>query len=99
MKIVVLVKPVRIPDTADDRLFAPDPAVRRPGPGGRLDEPDECAVEQAKRIACRRLDVQISAVTMGPAGAAGEWWSPSAGGRTRWSSSRRSDHWAPRCWR
>lgn len=71
MKIVVLVKHVHVPDAADDQLFAPDLTVNRAGPRGRLNESDEYAVDQAKRIACRRLDVQITALTMGPAGAVG----------------------------
>ena len=71
MKIVVLVKQVPAPDSADDPLFAPDLTVNRAAPPARLNEADEYAVDQAKQIACRRLDVQISALTMGPAGAVG----------------------------
>ncbi len=70
MKIVVLIKHVHVPDSPDERPFAADLTVDRAGLRGRLNEADEHAVEQARRIACRRMDVQISALTMGPAGAA-----------------------------
>jgi len=69
MKIVVLVKHVHVPETPEDPPFAADLTVDRIGLRGRLNEADEHAVEQARRIACRRRDVQISALTMGPAGA------------------------------
>jgi electron transfer flavoprotein beta subunit len=69
VKIVVLVKYVHVPETPEDPPFAADLTVDRTGLRGRLNEADEYAVEQARRIACRRLDVQISALTMGPAGA------------------------------
>ncbi|MDI2130915.1 electron transfer flavoprotein subunit beta/FixA family protein [Yinghuangia seranimata] len=72
LKLVVLVK--HVPDEAADRLFtagvfAADLTVDRDGLSCRLSEPDEYAVEQAMRIARRRMDVQICVVTMGPAGA------------------------------
>ncbi|UGQ10414.1 electron transfer flavoprotein subunit beta/FixA family protein [Yinghuangia sp. ASG 101] len=72
MKVVVLVK--HVPDEAADRLsgtgvFAPDMTVDRAALTCRLDALDENAVEQAMRVARRRLDVQILAVTMGPTGA------------------------------
>ena len=35
-------------------------------PGAELEESDACAVEQALRVARRRLDVQVSALTTGP---------------------------------
>jgi electron transfer flavoprotein beta subunit len=69
MKIVVLVKHVHVPDAADDPLFAPDLTVNRDRSPGGLNDADEYAVDQAKRLACRRMDVQIGALTMGPAGA------------------------------
>ncbi|MGI5242992.1 electron transfer flavoprotein subunit beta/FixA family protein [Dactylosporangium sp. CA-139066] len=65
MRIVVLVK--HVPAA---RAFGADGMLRRVGPG-RLNEADEYAVDQALRIARRRRDVQITAVTMGPAPAAG----------------------------
>ena len=68
MKIVVLVK--HVPDTADDPCFASDLTVDRAAVRGRLDEPDEYAVEQGARIAREHSDAQITAVTMGPAVAA-----------------------------
>lgn len=69
MKLVVLVK--HVPDEIVDRpssaaVFAADMTVDRAQLTGRLSEADEYAVEQAMRIARRRLDVQITAVTMGP---------------------------------
>lgn len=72
MKVVVLVK--HVPDEAADQgsdagVFAADLTVDRAALTCRLSEPDAYAVEQAMRIARRRLDVQICAVTMGPAGA------------------------------
>ncbi|HSA50439.1 MAG TPA: electron transfer flavoprotein subunit beta/FixA family protein [Yinghuangia sp.] len=77
MKVVVLVK--HVPDEAADRpsgteasgtkVFAPDLTIDRGALSCRLGALDENAVEQAMRIARRRLDVQIIAVTMGPAGA------------------------------
>ncbi|MCF2525838.1 electron transfer flavoprotein subunit beta/FixA family protein [Yinghuangia soli] len=72
MKLVVLVK--HVPDEVADRIsgvgvFADDMTVDRAALTCRLGEPDEYAVEQAMRIARQRLDVQISVVTMGPAGA------------------------------
>jgi electron transfer flavoprotein beta subunit len=49
------------------RHIGPD---RRAGVRARLDEADEVAVDQARRIALRRRDVQITAVVPGPAAAA-----------------------------
>lgn len=73
MKLVVLVK--HVPDETVDRpltdgVFADDLTVDREALTCRLGEPDEYAVEQAMRIARRRMDVQICVVTMGPPGAA-----------------------------
>jgi electron transfer flavoprotein beta subunit len=69
MKIVVLVKHAQ-PDSVDDQFSAAGLTGNRSAPPGPLDEADERAVEQARRIACRRRDVQISALTMGPPEAA-----------------------------
>lgn len=65
MKIVVLVK--HVPDAAEDPCFTSDLTVDRTAVRGRLDEPDEHAVEQAVRIAREHAGVQITALTMGPA--------------------------------
>jgi len=59
---------VHAPDAPDDQPFGPDLTLNRAGLPGRLNEPDEHAVEQARRIACRRLDVQVTALTMGRPG-------------------------------
>jgi electron transfer flavoprotein beta subunit len=64
MKIVVLVK--HVPDTAADRHFAADLTLDRAAAPGRLNEPDEYALDQALRIAKLRPGVQITALTMGP---------------------------------
>jgi len=51
--------------TDDELALTVDRAAAR----ARLDQADEYAMDQALRIARRRRDVQITAVTMGPAGA------------------------------
>lgn len=68
MKIVVLTK--HVPQAVGEVSFAADLTVDRSGVRCRLEDSDEYAVEQAVRIASRRLDVQVTALTMGPAGAA-----------------------------
>ncbi|HEX5198326.1 electron transfer flavoprotein subunit beta/FixA family protein [Paractinoplanes rhizophilus] len=68
MRIVVLVK--QVPSTDDGLSFAPDlTVIRDAGPCG-LNAADWCAVDQSLQVAVRRRDVQITAVTMGPPGAA-----------------------------
>jgi electron transfer flavoprotein beta subunit len=67
VKIVVLVK--QVPCTIGDLSFASDLTVDRGSLRAQLNEADEFAVDQALRIALRRRDVEITAVTMGPAGA------------------------------
>ena len=69
MKVVVLVK--HVPDTAADRHFAADLTLDRDAVAGRLDEPDEYAVEQALRIAAQApsAGTSVTALTMGPAAA------------------------------
>jgi electron transfer flavoprotein beta subunit len=67
VKIVVLVK--QVPCAIAGLSFAPDFTVARGGRRAQLNEADEFAVDQALRIALRRRDVEIIAVTMGPAGA------------------------------
>jgi electron transfer flavoprotein beta subunit len=67
MKIVVLTK--HVPQAIGEVSFAQDLTVDRSAVRCRLQDADEYAVEQAARIACRRLDVQVTAVTMGPSGA------------------------------
>lgn len=64
MKIVVLTK--HVPQAVGDATFAADLTVDRAGVRCRLEDSDEYAVEQAMRIAARRLDVQVTALTMGP---------------------------------
>jgi electron transfer flavoprotein beta subunit len=68
VKIVVLTK--HVPQAVGDASFAADLTVDRAGARCRLEDSDEYAVEQAARIASRRMDVQVTALTMGPAGAA-----------------------------
>jgi electron transfer flavoprotein beta subunit len=68
VKIVVLTK--HVPQAVGEASFAADFTVDRAGARCRLEDSDEYAVEQATRIASRRLDVQVTALTMGPAGAA-----------------------------
>jgi electron transfer flavoprotein beta subunit len=67
MKIVVLTK--HVPQAMGEVSYAEDLTVDRSAVRCRLQDGDEYAVEQAVRIAARRLDVQVTAVTMGPAGA------------------------------
>jgi electron transfer flavoprotein beta subunit len=67
MKIVVLTK--HVPQAIGEVSFAQDMTVDRSAVRCRLEDSDEYAVEQASRIACRRFDVQVTALTMGPAGA------------------------------
>ncbi|BFU45199.1 electron transfer flavoprotein subunit beta/FixA family protein [Krasilnikovia sp. MM14-A1004] len=67
MKIVVLVK--HVPWTLRDMTFRADHTLDRTARRGHLNEADEYAVDQAVRFARRRRDVQITALTMGPAAA------------------------------
>ncbi|HEX5994689.1 MAG TPA: electron transfer flavoprotein subunit beta/FixA family protein [Jiangellales bacterium] len=67
MKIVVLVK--QVPCAVGDLSFISDLTVDRGRLRAQLNEADEFAVDQALGIALRRRDVEITAVTMGPAGA------------------------------
>jgi electron transfer flavoprotein beta subunit len=67
VKVVVLVK--HVPCAVDGLSFASDLTVDRGGRRAQLNEADEFAVDQALRIALRRRDVEITAVTMGPVGA------------------------------
>ncbi|MEV6596301.1 electron transfer flavoprotein subunit beta/FixA family protein [Actinoplanes sp. NPDC051346] len=69
MKIVVLVK--HVPFTLRNLTFGADHTLDRAERPGQLNEADEYAVDQAFRIARRRRDVQITAVTMGPPAAVG----------------------------
>jgi electron transfer flavoprotein beta subunit len=69
VKIVVLVKPV--PCAIGGLSFAADLTVDQGGLRARLNEADSFAIEQARRVAVRRRNVQITAVTMGPAAAVG----------------------------
>jgi len=68
MKIVVLVK--YVPDATGERSFSADGTVDREGADGLLSELDEYAVEQALRIADEGDDVEVVALTLGPAAAA-----------------------------
>jgi electron transfer flavoprotein beta subunit len=68
MKIVVLVK--YVPDATGERSFAADGTVDRAGSDGLLSELDEYALEQALQIAGDRDDVEVVALTLGPADAA-----------------------------
>src|SRR4051794_19242125 len=68
MKIVVLVK--YVPDATGERSFAADGTVDRAATDGLLSELDEYALEQALQIADDRDDVEIVALTLGPADAA-----------------------------
>jgi electron transfer flavoprotein beta subunit len=65
VRIVVLVK--HVPCGVGGAPFAADLSLDRAGRPGQLNEADEFAVDQALRVALRRRDVQITAVTMGPA--------------------------------
>ena len=69
MKIVVLTK--HVPQAIGEVSFTRDLTVDRATVRCRLQDADEYAIEQAARIACRRFDVQVTAVTMGPSGAVG----------------------------
>ncbi|GAB1640172.1 electron transfer flavoprotein subunit beta/FixA family protein [Krasilnikovia sp. MM14-A1259] len=69
MRIVVLVK--HVPCTLRGMTFDADCTLDRAARRGQLNDADEYAVDQALRIARRRRDVQITAVTMGPAAAVG----------------------------
>jgi electron transfer flavoprotein beta subunit len=64
MQIVVLVK--QVPAVHAGLSFAPDLTVDRERGTGGLNAADRFAVDQSLRIAVRRRDVQITAVTMGP---------------------------------
>jgi electron transfer flavoprotein beta subunit len=68
VRIVVLVK--QVPSTDARLSFAPDLTVVRDGRPAGLNAADWCAVDQSLQVAVRRRDVQITAVTMGPPGAA-----------------------------
>jgi electron transfer flavoprotein beta subunit len=67
VRIVVLTK--HVPQAIGEVSFAADLTVDRAAVRCRLEDSDEYAVEQAMRVAARRLDVQVIALTMGPAGA------------------------------
>ncbi|MEU7907505.1 electron transfer flavoprotein subunit beta/FixA family protein [Actinoplanes sp. NPDC049118] len=69
MRVVVLVK--HVPCALRGMGFGADHTLDRAARRGQLNEPDEYAVDQALQIALRRRDVQITAVTMGPAEAVG----------------------------
>jgi len=67
VRVVVLVKHVPCAAGAPGHAgFAADLRLDRAGRPGQLNEADEFAVDQALRVALRRRDVQITAVTMGP---------------------------------
>ena len=68
MKIVVLVK--HVPDATGERSFAADGTVDRAATDGLLSELDEYALEQALQIADDHDDVEVVAMTLGPADAA-----------------------------
>jgi len=63
----VLVK--HVPCAIGGLSFAADLTVDRVGVGARLNEADEFAVDQARRIALSLADVRVTAVTVGPVGA------------------------------
>ena len=65
MRIVVLVK--HVPCVVGELAFAADLTLGRIGRPGQLNGADGFAVDQALRIALRRRDVQVTALTMGPA--------------------------------
>ena len=69
MRIVVLVK--QVPSEDAGLSYAPDFTVALDGRATGLNSADGVAVDQSLRIAVRRRDVRITAVTMGPAQAAG----------------------------
>jgi len=68
MRIVVLVR--QVPCAVGGLSFNADNTLRRAGVRSQLNDADACAVDQAWRIAVRRTGAQVTAVTMGPAGAA-----------------------------
>jgi electron transfer flavoprotein beta subunit len=68
MRIVVLVK--QVPATDVGPAFAPDLTVRRDAAPAELNAADRYAVDQSLQIAAGRPDAHITAVTMGPPGAA-----------------------------
>lgn len=67
MRVVVLVK--QVPSEDADLSFAPDLTVDRGGLPAVLSAGDRIAVDQGLRLAVRLRDVEITAVTMGPAAA------------------------------
>src|SRR6478609_5726024 len=67
MRIVVLVK--QVPSEDAGLSFAPDLTVDREGRPAVLNPADWFAVDQSLRLAVRLRDVQITALTMGPAAA------------------------------
>jgi electron transfer flavoprotein beta subunit len=67
LRLVVLVK--YTPDMTAGVRFADDGTVDRAAVDGQLSELDEHAAEQALRIADSPRDVEITYLTMGPAGA------------------------------
>ncbi|MEO3855862.1 electron transfer flavoprotein subunit beta/FixA family protein [Acrocarpospora sp. B8E8] len=69
LRVVVLVK--YTPDLAGSIRFAEDGTVDRDAVDGQLSELDECATEQALRIADSTGDAEIAYLTMGPSGAVG----------------------------
>jgi electron transfer flavoprotein beta subunit len=67
MKIVVCVK--HVPDAQGDRGFAADTTTDRDTVDGLLSELDEYAVEEAVRLKEAHDDVEVVALTIGPADA------------------------------
>ncbi|WP_380168766.1 electron transfer flavoprotein subunit beta/FixA family protein [Jannaschia sp. R86511] len=67
MKIVVCVK--HVPDAQSDRGFAADTTTDRDAVDGLLSELDEYAVEEAVRLKEAGDDVEVVALTIGPADA------------------------------
>ncbi|MGJ7442783.1 electron transfer flavoprotein subunit beta/FixA family protein [Aquipuribacter sp. MA13-6] len=67
MKIVVCVK--HVPDAQSDRGFAADTTTDREAVDGLLSELDEYAVEEAVRLKEAGEDVEVVALTIGPADA------------------------------
>lgn len=67
MKIVVCVK--HVPDAQSDRGFAADTTTDRDAVDGLLSELDEYAVEEAVRLKESGEDVEVVALTIGPADA------------------------------
>jgi electron transfer flavoprotein beta subunit len=68
MNIVVCVK--HVPDATADRKFESDNTVDRVGVDGLLSELDEYAVEQALQLAEKNEGSEVTALCIGPAGAA-----------------------------